>query len=138
MRRILVPMDGSKHAVRALEFVAGRARRGEQVLIDLLYVQPDAMPTEYITQQMIDRWQKKELQDAFADPRIEEIRLRLKGKVHVQTGDAAEKIVKFARKKHCREIVMGTRGFGRLKGLLMGSIATKVVQLANVPVTLVK
>jgi nucleotide-binding universal stress UspA family protein len=33
---------------------------------------------------------------------------------------------------------MGTRGFGRIGGLLLGSIATEVMHLAPMPVTLVK
>lgn len=35
-------------------------------------------------------------------------------------------------------IVMGTRGMGALGNLALGSTATKVVHLADVPVTLVK
>jgi nucleotide-binding universal stress UspA family protein len=35
-------------------------------------------------------------------------------------------------------IAMGTRGMGTIGNLLMGSVATKVVHLASVPVTLVK
>ena len=33
---------------------------------------------------------------------------------------------------------MGTRGQGRVKGMLMGSVALKVVHLSRGPVTLVK
>ncbi|MFN5167526.1 MAG: universal stress protein [Pseudomonadota bacterium] len=35
-------------------------------------------------------------------------------------------------------IVMGSRGMGALGNLAFGSVATKVVHLADVPVTLVK
>jgi nucleotide-binding universal stress UspA family protein len=35
-------------------------------------------------------------------------------------------------------IVMGTRGLGVVGGLVLGSIASKVVHLVKVPVTLVK
>jgi nucleotide-binding universal stress UspA family protein len=33
---------------------------------------------------------------------------------------------------------MGTRGLGRVSGLLLGSVATKVLHLTKVPVTLAK
>ncbi len=33
---------------------------------------------------------------------------------------------------------MGTRGLGRISGLMLGSVATKVIHLATVPVTLIK
>jgi nucleotide-binding universal stress UspA family protein len=35
-------------------------------------------------------------------------------------------------------IVMGTRGFSTVMGMIMGSVATKVIHLATVPVMLVK
>lgn len=38
----------------------------------------------------------------------------------------------------CHQIVMGTRGMGASGNLFMGSISIKIVQLADVPVTLVK
>ena len=49
-----------------------------------------------------------------------------------------ETIVAFAEDVGADEIVMGTRGLGGLAGLLLGSVATEVISLAKVPVTLVK
>jgi nucleotide-binding universal stress UspA family protein len=47
-------------------------------------------------------------------------------------------IAQYAKEKGCDQIVMGTRGLGTVQGLLLGSVATKVIHLANVPVMLVK
>jgi nucleotide-binding universal stress UspA family protein len=33
---------------------------------------------------------------------------------------------------------MGTRGLGRIQGMLLGSVAMKVIYLAEVPITLLK
>ena len=33
---------------------------------------------------------------------------------------------------------MGTRGLGGIQGLLLGSVATQVIHLAKVPITLIK
>ena len=57
---------------------------------------------------------------------------------HIAVGEAAEVIVQFAEEKHCDEILMGTRGLGGAVSLLLGSVATKVIHLAKVPVLLVK
>lgn len=38
----------------------------------------------------------------------------------------------------CGEIIMGTRGRGRMASFVLGSVALRVIQLASVPVTLVK
>jgi nucleotide-binding universal stress UspA family protein len=37
-----------------------------------------------------------------------------------------------------QHIVMGTRGLGGVRGLLLGSVATQLLHLTDVPVTLVK
>jgi nucleotide-binding universal stress UspA family protein len=38
----------------------------------------------------------------------------------------------------CDLIVMGTHGMGSIAGLALGSVASKVIHLAGVPVTVVK
>jgi nucleotide-binding universal stress UspA family protein len=53
-------------------------------------------------------------------------------------GSPAEMIVKAAEELNCVGIVMGTRGMGALANLVLGSVATKVVHLTVLPVTLVK
>jgi nucleotide-binding universal stress UspA family protein len=47
-------------------------------------------------------------------------------------------IAEVGRQENCDAIVMGTRGMGAVSGLVLGSVATKVIHLADVPVTLVK
>jgi nucleotide-binding universal stress UspA family protein len=47
-------------------------------------------------------------------------------------------IARFARERGCDQILMGTRGLGAIGSLLLGSVATKVIHLADVPVLLVK
>ena len=56
----------------------------------------------------------------------------------ILTGDTAQQIVSHAEALECDGIVMGTRGMSAIANLLMGSVATKVVHLAKIPVTLVK
>ncbi len=42
------------------------------------------------------------------------------------------------QKLGCDVIVMGTRGLSSVTGLLLGSVATRVIHEASVPVTLIK
>jgi nucleotide-binding universal stress UspA family protein len=69
----------------------------------------------------------KTLLDAAAVPCTSEI----------ASGYVGLTIVAYARERGCDGIVMGTRGVGSTEQLL-GSIARQVVQLADMPVTLVK
>ncbi len=59
-------------------------------------------------------------------------------KYYVETGDAAEVILRVARENDCTQIFMGTHGRGAVSGLLLGSVATKVAHLTTIPVTLVR
>jgi len=55
-----------------------------------------------------------------------------------ERGSIAATIDRVAREEHVEHIIMGTRGLGGVRGLLLGSIATQLLHLADAPVTLVK
>ncbi|HEX6154498.1 MAG TPA: universal stress protein, partial [Burkholderiales bacterium] len=57
---------------------------------------------------------------------------------HVLVGSVAEAIVKHAKDKRCDLIYIGTRGMSELGKALVGSTATKVLHISDVPVLLVK
>ena len=57
---------------------------------------------------------------------------------HVLVGPVAEAIVKHAKDKRCDLIYIGTRGMSELGKALVGSTATKVLHISDVPVLLVK
>jgi nucleotide-binding universal stress UspA family protein len=56
----------------------------------------------------------------------------------VLVGHIGQTIARRADELGCDGIVMGTSGRGALGNLLLGSVATKVIHHAKVPVTLVK
>ena len=49
----------------------------------------------------------------------------------VSEGDAANRILKMAEEVEADMIVIGTRGYGPLKALLLGSVSQKISQLAQ-------
>ncbi|MEL6437202.1 MAG: universal stress protein [Pseudomonadota bacterium] len=57
---------------------------------------------------------------------------------HIGHGDPAQEIVSYASENDIDLIVMGRRGLGQLTGLLVGSVTTKVGQLAQCAVLTVK
>ena len=54
------------------------------------------------------------------------------------TGDPAQVIANEAKKENCDLIVMGSRGMNPAKGLLLGSVSHRVLQLAPCPVLIVR
>jgi len=57
--------------------------------------------------------------------------------VELLYGSEAEAILKAAENRQADLIVMGTRGFGAVKGMLVGSVSRKVIHLAACPVMVV-
>ena len=135
---ILVPLDGSKTAVNALKHVAARRRRGEKLKVTVVHVQVPIPPSRQISREVIRQWQKDEFERATSSKEdVRKLVKSLKADVKLLLGSPAEEIVQFARKNDCDEIVMSTQGTGTLAGRLLGSVASKVVQLTTLPVTLV-
>jgi nucleotide-binding universal stress UspA family protein len=137
-RNILVPMDGSRAALHALEYAGRRFRDSDNTCLLILNVQPRLPSSRTVTKAMIAEYHERQSEDALAPARALAEKLGSVTQVYARLGDPATEIAAFARRTHCAEIIMGTRGLGRVSGMLLGSVAQKVVGLANVPVVLVK
>jgi nucleotide-binding universal stress UspA family protein len=59
-------------------------------------------------------------------------------KTHMESGDDADTILDVAEADDVRMIVMGSRGLGRVRGLVLGSVSQKVVLHAHCTVVTVK
>lgn len=57
---------------------------------------------------------------------------------HVHVGQPGETICHVASQLGCTLIAMGTHGRGALAGMVVGSVATRVLQHAPIPVLLTK
>ncbi len=141
MRRILVAVDGSEPARRAVRRAADLAvKYGAELL--LVNVLPsgarEVVPRELAAYAEIEHIHvtkgdllrgiaEQILRQAEADAReagVAEVRSM------VETGDPATAIAEVARTEKADLIVMGRRGLGMLAGLLLGSVSHKVTQLA--------
>ncbi len=139
MLKILLAVDGSATSERAARHVLALNAQGLAFEALLLNVQPEWAPARTRDEKReglrlhLERSEKamRAAKALLADAAIP-------FKTALRVGDAAENILKAAREARCEHIVMGTRGLGVLAGLVLGSVAMKVVQLAKMPVTLVK
>ncbi len=141
MRKILLPVDGSRCSDRAVAYVIALARQGAALEVHLMNVQvliESAYLRRFVTQEMIDTFHQQgtdaALKPATAMLSVAEVPYHRVAAV----GHAAETIARHATEYGCDWIVMGTRGMGSVGSLVLGSVATRVIHLAEVPVTLVK
>lgn len=139
--RILVPVDGSDTALHAIRFVIDKLAPGRDSLeIHLLNVQPPlpSAVTDFVDASVVRNYHKEEGDKALAGARklLDEAGLRYDEKVAL--GDPAETISDYATQMNCDEIVVSARGLGRVAGLLLGSTTSKLLNISQVPVTLVK
>ena len=133
-KKLLVPIDGSGPALRALKFAASTP----DAVVIVLNVQPPMPSSRFVSKAMIAKHQRRSADEALASARPLIKRLKLDGRTYTAVGDPAATIVAYAKKHRCRAIVMGSRGQGLIAGALLGSVAAKVIYLAECPVTVVK
>lgn len=132
--RLLVPIDGSASAVRALKLAA----KAPDAVVLMLNVQPAMPSSRFVSKATIAEHQQRSADEALASARVLLKRLKVDARTYTAIGDPAATIVAFAKEHRCSAIVMGSRGQGRITGLMLGSVAAKVIYLATCPVTVVK
>jgi nucleotide-binding universal stress UspA family protein len=146
MLKILIAVDGSEYARRALETVARLAQTNPEVEATLLNVRMGAileplLANDYsmITIQKLDTEQELQQTAVLEDSSRQAAELGLKVVESIRAyGVIPHEIVRTAQDRRVDLIAMGTRGMGALKSMLMGSVAQKVLHESAVPVLLVK
>ena len=136
--RILLAVDGSDHAVRAAKVAADLARCMKSEL--RIVVAYDPIPP-YLGEPNLQVAIDARLGEAQA---ILQKAVALVGDIpgEISTelieGNPAEAIIEVAKTRNSEVIVMGSRGLGRLAGLVLGSTSQKVVSHAPCPVLIVR
>lgn len=150
--KILVAVDGSENALRAAAEAVKMARGNPDAQLDLITVVSPVDPVFAFgplltTQEVADAEKKaanevlKKAEEVIAQARqavelTEQSGLQVES--FVQLGDPAQAIAAYAAAKGCDVVVMGRRGMGFLKELLLGSVSSRVLQLTSCPVLLVR
>lgn len=143
MERLLVPIDFSTYSRDALRHAIELARLYDARL-DLLHVVEETLhPAFYVggvqsiydVQPDIDATSKRRMREMLDDlTGVDSVHAEL----HVETGRAARKIVRFAERTRSNLLVMSTHGLTGLEHFMMGSVAEKVVRHVAAPVLTVK
>lgn len=141
MTNVLVPVDGSQSATRAVRWVAQVLARQSGARVQLVHVQAaiDAWEVRsHLGADDIARWQASGSK-AVLDPAAAILReAGLDVETHAAVGDIASEVAALVTRLACDSVVMGTRGLGPVQSLLLGSTTMKVIHLVEVPITLIK
>ncbi len=142
IERLLVPVDGSDHANRAVD-LAGDLATKYAARVTLLHVMTEVGSTrvpeglgnlhniEHVTVT------ERDLLLSVANEVLEAASKRIsdqgvaKIEKEIRVGDPAQSIIDLVRQHNFDLIIMGSRGLGDLKGLLLGSVSHKVAQMTE-------
>lgn len=138
--RVLVPLDGSAHARRALLELLDREAWLGRLDLDLAHVRRPPGVLDRLAppeQAMLDEWGSREAEEATREARALLYATGRAYRLHEPAGDPAAEIVRLARELDADLVAMGTRGLGAVHHALLGSVALKVATGSPVPVMLV-
>jgi nucleotide-binding universal stress UspA family protein len=138
---ILAAFDGSEVAEKALHRAVDLASRYPGSKLYVAYVRhwPQFAALGYGFVQAAHIEKDMEAHEAALNSKIKEVTAALPYvETAVLSGEPAAEIVKFAETNRCDLIVIGNRGHGPFKEMMLGSVSHHVVQRAAVPVLIVK
>ncbi len=142
MLKILLAVDGSEMALRATKRLIDSMDwfkvRPEVHLVTVHLAVPLAgRVASVLGHEVLARYYSEEEEAALKDARALLKSAGLTIVEHTAVGQPAVEIARLCVEHRCDVIYMGTHGRGALGGFVLGSTATKLLQLAKVPVTLV-
>jgi nucleotide-binding universal stress UspA family protein len=146
--KIILAVDGSRSSRNAVEFLMKLPFAGPPDVVVLHSVEPEPLSDDPLFQPLSGAYIRA-LQEE-TERRIERgkkliarvagrLAIRWKGpKSILDKGSAAERIIERAREEKADLILLGSHGFGRVEGFLLGSVSQKVATYAPCSVLVVK
>ena len=146
IKRIIVPVDGSAHSLRAVDLAADIAKQ-RGCGLRLVHVIPGTS-----VPQGLKKWADIEhvhespqwlYDESLADSVLNDAQDRIADADGLETdrcvdhGDAAKCIIHMSKDADTEMIVLGSRGLSDFAGLVLGSVAHKVAHSAGCPVVTV-
>ena len=135
--KIVIALDGSDHSLKAVEY-AKRLSPDKSARIEVVHVRELLMgrgvggaPVKLDEEEVVEEVQGtvRELSDAGYDVHLQVVSTVRDGPAQI--------IAEIAKLIHADVIIVGTRGHGPVSGLLVGSVAQRLLHLAPCPVLVI-
>ncbi|HSA73192.1 MAG TPA: universal stress protein [Nitrososphaeraceae archaeon] len=138
--KILVAVDGSDNSYRALDAALLFSEKlGSKVTaIHVMEIVPVLhIESEKLLRELLDAY-KKENQLILSKCSEIATKKGLSINTILLQGNPGSTIIDFCEKEKCDMIVMGSRGMGKFKELILGSVSSKVVHHSRCPVLVIR
>ncbi len=141
--KILIAVDGSKNSLHAVQCLIDHAdwyRAKPEVELLTVHLPVPKLPRMgmAVGKSQLQKYYEEEGANQLAPAKRKLDAAGIKYKAPVLVGPVAESIVKRAKDARCDIIYIGTRGMSDIGKALVGSTANKVLQIADIPVLLVR
>lgn len=141
MLKILIAVDGSEQADRAIEAVGHMVRSSVELSATVLCVSPEPAFYSSYSAATIQKIEDEQIvqQNVILRKAVEHARAAgFTVEPARAYGVIADEIVRVAKDRQVDQIAMGTSGMGVVGSLFLGSVAQRVVHQSSVPVLLVR
>lgn len=140
--KILIPLDGSARALRAVDYVVSHRdlfrEMPQLLLMNVQWKVATGNVKLFINQETINDYYREQGMAALQAARVVLDAAQLSYQYHISIGTPADAIAQYAREQQVDQIVMSRQGEGGLQVFLLGSVVAKVLHLVECPVLLVK
>lgn len=139
MSNILVPVDGSEHAARAIEYAVDHFPDADITALHVV-----ELPEGYFSAFMDDLEELPQVEDEKAEAQeiLDEMRATATEmgatiETDIVAGKPSNQILTYAEENDIDEIVIGNRGLSGVGRVMFGSVAEQVVRRSEIPVVVV-
>ena len=139
IKKILVPLDGSKNSLKGLDMAIGLARKLDAIIIGIcvIYAPPRS---EFRGTGSVEKGSIEKIKKFMNQAKTKAAKNGIVFDEKIQYGDIGYHIVKFAhsKKNGIDMIIIGSRGRGAAKEMFFGSTSHHVLHASSIPVLVVK
>ena len=140
IRNILVPYDGSEHSDRAFDYALDLAKKYKSNIISVSCILEQNQIPEVATPEGLGLQRQREAASqkmTTLESKADGLGIKFKG-IIIRTHSVPDAIISYAESNDIDIIIVGSRGLGEFKKLLLGSVASTITQYSKCPVMLVK
>jgi len=137
IKKILVPIDGSKNSLRGLDEAIYLARQCQAIIIGIFVFK--LPPGMVLNKKKLEYGSLKSAEILMEAAKTKAGRhgVQLNYKI-IKGADPGYDIIQFSKKHKSDLIVIGARGLGAFKEVFLGSVSNYVLHKSKVPVLIVK